>query len=867
MTSDAMRFLEDEAQSSSEVSIRISQAPAIGSYSSCGKVGGHSAYSRIKTHRRRTMWSRFLKLTFSVLTLFVATYGYAQTAFVGQSIRPSLQENATDLAPLNSAIVGALDSTLQSAPFNDFEFELNNVGKTKFTISSTGSLELSLKTGESLDHEQTPTFTFTIIATKLSTSTSTLSNSALSIVLTITDVPERPEVRAAYKGDVGEVFYVQKSPDVGFIPNTFASQVFNDPDRASGAMRFKPCADDFQVEEYRTVGSPTSLDNTRGNVLQDANEAGTGNAKHCLTLDQNGDPNPQDVTRGGQVVNVTTIGSAIRITPLASTTPGVRRAVLTFRAWSSTPVLSTGSDIDVTSNLTLSDEATITVHVKTGINNPPTFGAIGYQVRVNESLDATSETPVGPPTSGTWNATDLDENDTISYRLEGSPATQTCRTMTDGTIISNDLSAAVGRGCVWLDSAALDETPPRVLVKGRNLDYESAPLPDRRYTITLAASDGYDAASDARVPIHLLMQNVDEGLEYNGPIDEIEQLVLGRSGRSVDLNDYFNDPDGLAINYSAFSSVPNVVSVTVTGSNLTVTPGSTAGSAFVTITATTVGSVGSVDSNVQSIQVRVRETNRPPEFEQSILTVQVPNPVAESQPTDHLIRLSSLRYNDPDGDPVTATILNSSLFEAVVNPVVGDQTYNGEVGIKLVGRLDFEANAQHRLQIQLSDGWDTSTRTVEVIVDVGNVNEAPVVATDPTGATQTIPPQTVAVNGTGSIDVATYFTDPDRGDRLLITAVSSNPSFATVQVTGTSTVQFTGLLETGATPLTVTVTARDLGGLSAQLQFQLNVSANRPPRLIQAPLNQTLTLHQGAATVSLVGTFVDDDPGRPHPSI
>ena len=141
------------------------------------------------------------------------------------------------------------------------------------------------------------------------------------------------------------------------------------------------------------------------------------------------------------------------------------------------------------------------------------------------------------------------------------------------------------------------------------------------------------------------------------------------------------------------------------------------------------------------------------------------------------------------------------------------------------------------------------------------MNEAPVVATDPTGATRTITPQTVAVNGTGSVDVSTYFTDPDRGDRLLITAVSSNPSFATVQVTGTSTVQFTGLLETGATPLTVTVTARDLGGLSAQLQFQLNVSANRPPRLIQAPLNQTLTLHQGAATVPLVGTFVDDDPG------
>ena len=410
--------------------------------------------------------------------------------------------------------------------------------------------------------------------------------------------------------------------------------------------------------------------------------------------------------------------------------------------------------------------------------------------------------------------------------------------MADGTIVTD--AVAMGRGCAWLDETALGQG--NVKVRGRNLDYESAPLPNREYTLTLVASDGYNSASDARVPIHVAVQNVDEGLEFNGPIDEIRQLVVGRTGRSVDLNDYFTDPDGLTISYEVFSSAPSIVSVSQTGSLLTVSPGIAPGRAFVTITAST---PGSSFANTQLVDITVRETNRPPEFEQSILTVQVPNPVAESQPPDYLIRLSSLRYNDPDGDTITATILNSSVFEAVVNPVVGDQTYNGEVGIKLIGSLDFETNAQHRLQIQLSDGWDTSTRTVEVIVDVGNVNEAPSVATDATGATRTIAPQTVAVNGTGSIDVATYFTDPDRGDRLLITAVSSNPSFATVQVTGTSTVQFTGLLETGATPLTVTVTARDLGGLSAQLQFQLNVSANRPPRLIQAPLNQTLTLTPG----------------------
>ena len=711
---------------------------------------------------------------------FLPALAQTQNAFTDEVIQNfPINENAEDgdLTDLNTRITGAAISSA----LTDFTFELDATGKTKFDLSG---LTLSFKANQTLDHETTPVFTFRITST-VNAGVQDRRANTLTISLTVNNVEERPEVLAAYSGDAGRVFYVQKTPDVGVIPSIFASQVFRDQDRTSGAMRFKLCADDFQVDEYRTPGQ-TSGPDSRGNSLRDANEGGTGSV-HCHPGPGQGEsPVLGDVTRGGEIVNITTSGPSIRITPLASTTPGVRRAVIKFRAWSSTPVVSVGADIDPASNLTLSDVATITVHVKTGQNNPPRFGAIGYQVRVNESLDATSVTNIGPPTTGAWDATDLDENDTINYRLEGSPATQACRTMTDGTIISSDLSVAVGRGCAWLEP--ITDTNTNVVVKGRNLDYESAPLPDRRYTFTLVASDGYNPTSDARVPIHILMQNVDEGLEFDGPIDEIKQLVLGRSGRSVDLNDYFNDPDGLAINYSAFSSVPNVVSVTVTGSNLTVTPGSTAGSAFVTITATTVGSVGSVDSNVQSIQVTVRETNRPPEFEQSILTVQVPNPVAESQPTDYLIRLSSLRYNDPDGDTITATILNSSVFEAVVNPVVGDQTYNGEVGIKLIGSLDFETNAQHRLQIQLSDGWDTSTRTVEVIVDVGNVNEAPVVATDPTGATQTIPPQTVAVNGTGSIDVATYFTDPDRGDRLLITAVSSNPSFATVQVTGTSMV-------------------------------------------------------------------------------
>ena len=691
-----------------------------------------------------------------------------------------------------TALTNAINSAVNTSEQDHFAYRLDARGNARLTATFTAGVVAltSKKDGDGLDFEAGTPFLFSVIGTRNETAESNHVSAVLNVRIRLTNVEEQPEVIAPYASEPGHVFYVQKSPDVTPIPTLTAAQIFRDPDRNSGAMRFKPCADDFQVDEFPDATS-TSPSLQRGSTTQDVGQTGAS-SPHCANpSDTTNYPSVQsaDVSRGGAVVNVTTTGPLIRITPIAADSAGVRRAVLTFHGWSTTPVLSDDATInDATENR--SAAAYITVYVKTGVNNPPTFIATGYRSPIRETL---SDQPVllGPPLSSpnAWNATDID-GDAITYRLGGSQAVG-C-TMDDGTPYKGAI--AVGRGCAWLDQTELGKTPSIVKVWGKNIDYETAP-PSKTYTLNLIASDGYNPAADSTVPISIVVENVDEGLEFSGPINQISQLVVGRSGRTVDLNDHFVDPDGTPVTYTAQSLTPNIINVSLQGSTLTVNALGTAGFGQILITAMSGGL-----SSPQVIPVTVRQSNRPPEFEQSILTVQVPNPVAESQPTDYLIRLSSLRYSDPEGDSITATILNSSLFEAVVDPAVGDQTFNGEVGIRLIGRLDFETNAQHRLQIQLSDGWDTSTRTVEVIVDVGNVNEAPVVATDPTGATRTIPPQTVAVNGTGSIDVATYFTDPDRGDRLLITAVSSNPSFATVQVTGTSTVQFTGLLETGVTP-------------------------------------------------------------------
>lgn len=89
-----------------------------------------------------------------------------------------------------------------------------------------------------------------------------------------------------------------------------------------------------------------------------------------------------------------------------------------------------------------------------------------------------------------------------------------------------------------------------------------------------------------------------------------------------------------------------------------------------------------------------------------------------------------------------------------------------------------------------------------------------------------IPPQTVAVGETGTVNVAGYFTDPD-GDALTYAAASSQVEIATVAVSG-SVVTMTAI---GQGVATVTVTATDGGGLSAQQSFTVTVP-NRPPEAV-----------------------------------
>lgn len=87
-------------------------------------------------------------------------------------------------------------------------------------------------------------------------------------------------------------------------------------------------------------------------------------------------------------------------------------------------------------------------------------------------------------------------------------------------------------------------------------------------------------------------------------------------------------------------------------------------------------------------------------------------------------------------------------------------------------------------------------------------------------AVGTIPDQTIPVDGTVALDASPYFKDAD-GDELIHRASSSDPSVASVSVSG-STVAVAALATGSAT---ITVSAFDPGGLGAAQTFMANAVA------------------------------------------
>ena len=303
-----------------------------------------------------------------------------------------------------------------------------------------------------------------------------------------------------------------------------------------------------------------------------------------------------------------------------------------------------------------------------------------------------------------------------------------------------------------------------------------------------------------------------------------QALTVGGDAATVDVSSNFSDADSDTLTYTAASSDEAIATVSVSDSTVTITAVA-AGSTTITVTATDPDN----ETATQTIAVTVTQPNRAPAAVGTIADQALD--VGGSAAT---VDVSS-NFSDADNDTLTYTAASSD--EAIATVSVSEST----VTITAV------AAGSTTITVTATDP-DNETATQTIAVTVTQPNRAPT-------AVGTIADQTVTVSGlNGTVDVSGNFSDPD-GDTLTYTAASSDAAKAAVSVSGATVT----IRPVTAGSATVTVTATDPDGLTAEQTFSVTVKKpNQPPNVVGTIPNQTLNVGD-STTVDISSTFSDPD--------
>ena len=333
-------------------------------------------------------------------------------------------------------------------------------------------------------------------------------------------------------------------------------------------------------------------------------------------------------------------------------------------------------------------------------------------------------------------------------------------------------------------------------------------------TVTVTASD--PGGLQGQQSFAVMVPN--RAPEPRGTLPNVS-LPVGQT-TTIEVSQYFSEPDGETLTYSANASDPAVAGVSIAGSTVTVAA-QAKGSATVTIVASDPGGLSATQSFVFTVP------NREPMPVGTIgaQTVEVGSSVTLDVATS---------FDDPDDDPLTYTAASSI-------PTVARTSVSGSaVTISAVGP------GVTTVTITATDN-DQATATQRVRVTVPQPNRPP-------QRVGSIPAQQLNIGQSATVNVAAYFSDPD-GDALTYTATSSSPSVTRVSVSG-STVTISGL---SAGTATMTVTARDPEGLTATQQARVTVQQpNRAPTRVGSIPARSLN-PGGIATVNASPYFTDPD--------
>ena len=301
------------------------------------------------------------------------------------------------------------------------------------------------------------------------------------------------------------------------------------------------------------------------------------------------------------------------------------------------------------------------------------------------------------------------------------------------------------------------------------------------------------------------------------------QVMIAGESVTVDVSPFFSDPDGGTLTYTAASSDAGVVSVSLTGSNLTATAVA-AGTATVTVTATDPDGL----TATQTAGVTVEAANQAPEAVETIPSQSL------TEGDEVTVDVSSF-FSDPDGDELTYAAESSDAA------VVAASIEGSSLTVTAVA-----AGAATVTVTAADPGGLTATQSAEVTVEAAN--RAP-------EAVETIPSQSLTEGDEVTVDVSSFFSDPD-GDELTYAAESSDAAVVAASIEGSSLTVTAVAVGTA----TVTVTAADPGGLTATQSAEVTVeAANRAPEAVETIPAQAMTA--GDEVVVDVSSFFSDPDG------
>ncbi len=356
-----------------------------------------------------------------------------------------------------------------------------------------------------------------------------------------------------------------------------------------------------------------------------------------------------------------------------------------------------------------------------------------------------------------------------------------------------------------------------VSASGSSLTVTAVSAGTATVTVTAADPGGLTATQSAEVTV----EAANQAPEAVGTIPS--QSLTEGDEVTVDVSSFFSDPDGDELTYTAESSDAAVVAISLSGSSLTVMAAAV-GTATVTVTAADPEGL----TATQSAAVAVGQANQAPEALGSI-------PARTMTEGDAVTLDVSPFFSDPEGEELTYTA-ESSDADAVTAGIEGSSL---TVTAVAVGTATLTVTASD------PDGL-TATQSAEVTVEAPN--QAP-------GAVGAIPAQAMTAGDEVTLDVSSFFSDPD-GDELTYTAESSDADVVAASVEGSSLT----VTAVAAGTATVTVTAADPEGLTAAQSAEVTVeAANQAPEAVGAIPAQAMT--EGDAVVVHVSPFFSDPDG------